>query len=70
VYTSPPLKKEIEITGPVRTILYVSSSAKDTDFIVKLLDISPEGSIYNIVQGAIRARYREGFDRKAWIEPG
>jgi putative CocE/NonD family hydrolase len=67
VYTTPPLEKSIEITGPVKAILYVSSSAKDTDFMVKLLDVTPDGSVYNIVQGALRARYRDGFDKKVWM---
>lgn len=70
VYTSQPLKRNIEITGPVKAILYVSSSAKDTDFMVKLLDVTPDGSMVNIVQGAFRARYREGFDKKVWMKPG
>ena len=62
--------KGIEITGPVKAMLCVSSSAKDTDFIVKLLDVTPEGSIYNIVQGALRARYREGVSKKVWMKSG
>jgi putative CocE/NonD family hydrolase len=68
VYTTPPLEKGFEVTGPVKAILFVSSSAKDTDFMVKLLDAAPDGSVYNIVQGALRARYREGFDNKVWMK--
>lgn len=68
-YTTTPLNEGFEITGPVKAIIYVSSSANDTDFMVKLLDITPDGSVYNIVQGAFRARYREGFDKKVWMEP-
>jgi putative CocE/NonD family hydrolase len=69
VYTTVPLADGLEITGPVKAIIYVSSSAKDTDFIVKLLDVTPDGSAYNIVQGAFRARYREGFHKKVWMKP-
>jgi putative CocE/NonD family hydrolase len=69
IYTTPPLDEGLEITGPVKAILYVSSSTKDTDFMVKLLDVSADGSVYNILQGALRARYREGFDKKMWMKP-
>lgn len=68
VYTTPPLIKGFEMTGPVKAILFVSSSARDTDFMVKLLDVAPDGSVFNIVQGAFRARYREGFDKKVWMK--
>lgn len=68
VYTTPPLDMGLEITGLVRAILFVSADVKDTDFMVKLLDVAPDGSVYNIVQGAIRARYREGFDKKVWMK--
>jgi putative CocE/NonD family hydrolase len=68
VYTTPPLEKGLEITGPAKAVLYVSSSAKDTDFMVKLMDVAPDGPVYNIVQGALRARYREGFGKKVWME--
>jgi len=51
-------------------VLYVSSSAKDTDFTGKLLDVDPEGVAYNLQDGILRARYREGYDRKVWMEDG
>jgi putative CocE/NonD family hydrolase len=70
VYTSPVLKKDIEVTGPIAVVLYVSSSAKDTDFTSKLVDVYPDGTAYNIQQGIFRARYREGFTKKVWMERG
>lgn len=70
VYSTPALKRGMEITGPVEALLYVSSSAKDTDFTVKLVDVYPDGAAYNIQEGILRARYRDGFDRKVWMEPG
>jgi len=70
VYTTPKLEEGIELTGPITAILYVSSSAKDTDFTAKLVDVYPDGTAYNIQQGILRARYREGFTKKVWMEEG
>jgi putative CocE/NonD family hydrolase len=70
VYTSPPLEDGVEVTGPVQLTLYVSSSAKDTDFTAKLVDVLPDGTAYNVQEGILRARYREGWDREVWLEPG
>ncbi|MFQ5721606.1 MAG: CocE/NonD family hydrolase, partial [Candidatus Aminicenantales bacterium] len=70
VYTSPTLEKGLEVTGPITVILYVSSSAKDTDFTAKLVDVYPDGKAYNIQQGILRARYREGFTKKVWMKKG
>jgi len=68
VYTTPILKKDIEVTGPIAVVLYVSSSAKDTDFTAKLVEVYPDGTAYNIQQSIFRARYREGFTKKVWME--
>jgi len=70
VYTSPLLKSDVEVTGPITVVLYVSTSAKDTDFTAKLVEVFPDGTAYNIQQSIIRARYREGFTRKVWMEKG
>ena len=70
VYTTPILKKDIEVTGPIAVVLHVSSSAKDTDFTAKLVEVYPDGTAYNIQQGIFRARYREGFTKKVWMEKG
>jgi hypothetical protein len=70
VYTTPILEKGVEVTGPVEAVLYVSSSARDTDFTAKLVDVYPDGRAFNIREGIARARYREGFDRQVWMEPG
>lgn len=61
VYTSPPLQRGIEVTGPVKAVLYVASSAADTDFTAKLVDVGPEGSAYNVQEGILRARFRNGY---------
>jgi putative CocE/NonD family hydrolase len=70
VYTSPMFAEGIEVTGPIELVLYVSSSAKDTDFVAKLVDVYPDGTAYNLQEGILRARYREGFEKKVWMKPG
>ena len=70
VYSTPPLEQGIEVTGPVEAKLYVSSSAKDTDFTVKLIDVYPDGSAYNVQEGILRARYREGWNKQVLMTPG
>jgi len=70
VYTTPPLKDGVEVTGPLQVVLYVSSSAKDTDFVAKLVDVYPDGTAYDLQVGILRARYREGFDRTVFMQPG
>ena len=69
VYSTPPLDQGIEVTGPLEVVLYVSSSARDTDFTAKLVDVYPDGRAFNVQEGILRARYREGFDKKVWMEP-
>jgi putative CocE/NonD family hydrolase len=70
VYTSEPLGEALEVTGPVKVRLFVSSDARDTDFMVKLVDVDPDGRAFNLDETAYRARYREGYDREVWMEPG
>ena len=70
VYTTPRLAEPVAITGPVSVILYASSSAPDTDFTAKLVDVEPDGYCANIADGIVRARYRNGCDREEFLEPG
>ncbi len=70
VYTSGPLTEPLEVSGTVRVILHVSSDARDTDFTVKLLDVYPDGRAYNLDETVLRARYREGYDKEVFMEPG
>ena len=58
VYTSPPLHEDIEMTGPVRAILYVATSANDTDFTAKVVDVAPNGRALLVTDGIQRLRYR------------
>lgn len=70
VYSTEPLTEGIEVSGPVTVTLYVSSDARDTDFTAKLIDVDPEGRAFNLDETIQRARYREGYDRQVWMEPG
>jgi putative CocE/NonD family hydrolase len=70
VYTTPALGQGVEVTGPLQAVLYVSSSVNDTDFTAKLVDVYPDGTAYNIHEGILRARYREGYDKKVWMKKG
>ncbi len=63
VYTSDILQEEVEVTGPVKLVLYAASDAPDTDFVAKLVDVYPDGRAINIAEGILRARYRDGPDR-------
>jgi putative CocE/NonD family hydrolase len=70
VYTSEPLEEGIEVSGSIGVTLYVSSDARDTDFTVKLIDVQPDGTAYNVDETIQRARYREGYDRQVMMEEG
>jgi uncharacterized protein len=71
VYSSEPLKEGMEASGPIAVTLYVSSDAKDTDFTVKLIDVYPDGTAYNLDETIQRVRYREGYDKPpVWMESG
>jgi uncharacterized protein len=69
-FTTPPLEQAVEWTGRVRAELYVSSTADDTDFIVRLSDVYPDGRSILIMDYPRRARYREGFDHQALLHHG
>jgi putative CocE/NonD family hydrolase len=59
VYSTPPLEQDVEVTGPVTLDLFAKSSAVDTDFTAKLVDVGPDGFARNLTEGILRARYRE-----------
>ncbi|MEM1189713.1 MAG: CocE/NonD family hydrolase [Pseudomonadota bacterium] len=69
VYSSEPLPRNLEVSGPIEVTLFVSSDARDTDFTVKLLDVEPDGTAWNLVESIQRARYRDGYDREVFMEP-
>jgi len=70
VYTSPPFAQQTLICGPLSAHLYAASSARDTDFMVKVLDVWPTGYAQRLNDGMVRARFRGGHEKPALIEPG
>lgn len=70
VYSTPPLETDVEVTGPIVMTLYASSSAVDTDFTAKLVDVEPSGYARNLTDGIIRARYRNARTAASFIAPG
>ena len=70
VYTTPVLQEPLRIAGPLRATLNISSSARDTDFVARLVHVWPDGRTTNIQEGALRARYRNGIDRPSLLQPG
>jgi len=71
VFTTPALTSQVEVTGPISMKLYSSTSAKDTDWVARLVDVHPDGYAENIQDGIIRARYRAGVGKAAsLLEPG
>ena len=70
VYTSAPLTDDLAVFGYIETELFVSSDAPDTDFTVKLVDVAPDGTAWNISDSIQRMRYREGEDHAVFMKPG
>jgi len=73
VYTSAPLENDLEVTGEIVADLFVSSSAKDTDFSFTLCDLYPDGksiNLHGLDAGYLRMRYRHGFEKQELMKPG
>jgi hypothetical protein len=73
VYTSAPIEADLEVVGEVVAELFVSSTAKDTDFSITLTDVDPDGKSINLSgldAGYLRMRYRNGFDKQELMQPG
>lgn len=69
IYSTPPLDHDLEVTGPVRLEFFAASSAVDTDFTAKLLDVAPDGTAINLTEGILRARYRDSQTTPALLKP-
>lgn len=69
VYTGDVLAKDLEVTGPITMKLHASSSAHDTDFAAKLVDVRPDGYAQNIAEGIVRARFRDSASKPTLISP-
>ena len=70
VYVTPPLETDVEVTGPIKLELYAASSAVDTDFMAMLVDVHPTGYVQRLCDGMVRARFRDGMNKPALIDPG
>ena len=70
VYSTPPLRHDVEIMGPVKAVLYVSTSVRDTDFTAKLVDVFPDGTARNLTDGILRLRYRNSLEQAEPAQPG
>jgi uncharacterized protein len=70
IYTTGPLSRDLEVTGPVTAILFVKSSAVDTDFTAKLMDVAPDGFAQDLTEGILRMRYRDSAERASFMNPG
>jgi uncharacterized protein len=70
VYTTPVLRDDLEVTGPVQVVLYAESSAPDTDFTAKLVDVYPDGTARNLTDGILRGRYRKSLSKPEMLKPG
>jgi uncharacterized protein len=68
-YTSAELGADLEVTGPVELHLYAASSARDTDFVVRLVDVHPDGRAINVAEGCIRARFRSSLLKPELLAP-
>jgi len=69
VYETEPLERDLEAIGPVELVLFASSSALDTDFTAKLIDVHPDGRAELLTDGILRARYRDSLAEPAPLEP-
>ncbi len=70
VYTTAALERPLLVMGRVRARIFAASSAPDTDFTAKLVDVFPDGRALIVCEGILRARYREGYGRPKPLEPG
>jgi hypothetical protein len=70
VYQTPPLEAPLTIAGPVSAVLYASSSAKDTDWFMRLSQVDPNGEVFWLTEGKVRARYRNDSHAPELLHPG
>jgi putative CocE/NonD family hydrolase len=70
VYSTGPMERDVEVTGPVTANLFVKSSAVDTDFTAKLVDVAPDGFAQDLTEGILRMRYRASREHATLMSPG
>lgn len=69
-FTGRPLKRSLTVAGDLVISIVVTTTAIDTDWTAKLVDVLPDGRSYNVADGIVRARFRDGTDRSRLLEPG
>lgn len=69
-FTGRSLGKPLTVAGHVNADLWISTSAPDTDFVVRLIDQHPDGYMHNLCDGILRARYRDSLQQSSWLKPG
>jgi putative CocE/NonD family hydrolase len=69
VYTTEPLKESLTFAGPLSAVLYAASSARDTDWFVRLLEVDAKGKLFQLAEGKVRARYRRTTKQAEFLEP-
>ncbi|HET9900287.1 MAG TPA: CocE/NonD family hydrolase, partial [Actinomycetes bacterium] len=69
-YTSEPLERDLEVTGPITVVLHAATDGPDTDWTAKLVDVRPSGYAMNLCDGIVRARYCESLTDPTFLEPG
>ncbi len=70
VYTTPTLEKDLEVVGNIKVVLYAATSARDSDFTAKLVDVFPDGRAQNVTDGILRMRYRSSLEKPEPVQPG
>lgn len=70
VFTTPVLTEPVQVCGPIKATLWAASDAVDTDFMVRVLNVHPDGFSQRLCDGVVRARFRDGMERPTLIEPG
>jgi hypothetical protein len=75
-FSTPPLARDLEVTGPITVRLWITSDSPDTDFTAKLIDVHPPNEDYpngfamNLAEGILRCRYRDSWERPSPMVPG
>jgi putative CocE/NonD family hydrolase len=70
VYTTEPLARAVEVSGPIEATLFLSSNVRDTDLTAKLVDVYPDGRAFNVQEGILRVRYRKSFENPELMTAG
>ena len=76
MFQTDPLSEDVAVVGPITVRLWIASSAPDTDFTAKLIDVhpptgdDPKGLALNLTDGILRCRYRDSWEKPALMEPG